>query len=206
MRLEARFSWQHDRFGHQVVLVHQGSEQVLLCSMEGNDQQEFPPSPVIQDMSVERRPDSQVALGVGMAGSAMWSLSSQASLEGGWIEFDWACQPRGTLLWPRNCYLGPWDLPAANTAVGQVELTRWRTSAGTSRSVFLSLLDNQEVLPGSYEISLQKPSELSKHVGNVNGHEAWSVLTLEHPLSSDTLASVPGNRGLRWRYRLAIYE
>jgi len=161
---------------------------------------------VIQDMSVERRPDSQVALGVGMAGSAMWSLSTQASMEGGWIEFDWACQPRGTTIWPKNCYLVPCELPAANTAGGQVELTRWRTSTGTSRSVFLSLLDNQEVLPGSYEINLQKPSELPNHRWNVNGREACSVLKLEHPLSGDSLAAAPGKRGLRWRYRLAIYE
>jgi len=118
-RLEVRFVWRQDRFQHDVVLVTETGETRLLQSCEGDDQQEFPPSPPLQDMSVEVRPGAQVALAVGMAGSALWSVSVQATQGAGRIEFDWACQTRGAQLWPQNCYLLPVLPDTDNAAAGR---------------------------------------------------------------------------------------
>jgi hypothetical protein len=119
--LEVRFRWQRDRYHHQVVLLNEFGETPLIQSMEGDDQQDFPPSPPLQDMSVEARPTGAVALAVGMAGAALWSVSVQATPGRGLLEFDWACQTRGARIWPQNCYrwLDP-EFPDNSAAAGAV--------------------------------------------------------------------------------------
>jgi hypothetical protein len=203
LRLEARFLWQKDRFAHQVVLVSPEAEHVCLQSLEGDDQQEFPPSPPLQDMSVEQRVGSQVALGVGMAGSAMWSLSVSADDSDGSLLFDWACQTRGAALWPKNCYSLPGGDLAANSASEPIVLYRW---CGTTDAVVEAVLELRQMptaLPLGYKIANQDASVLTNTRVAVNDSTGGSVLNLEG-VPADPERKVSKSEALRWQYRIAM--
>lgn len=208
-----------DRFAHQVVLVTPQGELPCLTSLEGNDEQVFPPSPPLQDMSVERRVGSQVALGVGMAGSAMWSLSTSADAVDGSLLFDWACQTRGAAIWPQNCYLCDGGDPAANSASAEVVLCRWCELGGTELKVVVTLLQSPLTLPLSYAVSprgettlpssytnaSQEPNPATNSGFAVNDPLGETVLTIAGvPTRSDE----PANKSatLRWQYRIAIHQ
>lgn len=94
-----------DRYEHEICLHVNGNRLRLLKSCEGDDQDGSPPSPPIQDISVEKRAQSQVALGVGMAGTSHWSISMEAGNDSGSIEFDVACTPRSQPPAYRSTYL-----------------------------------------------------------------------------------------------------
>jgi hypothetical protein len=84
------FAWQ-DRIAHSVEIQQNGSSQIWE-SVEGNDQQDWPPSPPFQNLSIQRIRESDVALLVGMAGKSHWSLSVDIDAERGSIRFDVACR------------------------------------------------------------------------------------------------------------------
>lgn len=217
---------QRDRFAHQVVLVTPQGEFPCLASVEGNDQQIFPPSPPLQDMSVERRVGSQVALGVGMAGPALWSLSTSADALDGSLLFDWACQTRGAAIWPQNCYLLDACDPAANSAPAEVVLCRWCQLEGTELKVVMTLLQTPLTLPLSYSVSpsgytaspadvavlpsgytaaSQEPSPATNSGFAVHEPLGGTVLTLSGvPTRSDESANKSAT--LRWQYRIAIHK
>lgn len=105
---QLRFIRLDDRFGHELVLP---SGDVVLSSVEGYKNDDWPPSPPLQELSFQRVGDTQVALLVGMAGASHWSLSielrySAASQVAG-LSFDVACrtaaaapQLASTYKWP----------------------------------------------------------------------------------------------------------
>jgi hypothetical protein len=89
------------RFGHSLVAVRAGVEHSLLTSVEGTDQQDWPPSPPLQDFSIEEQSGAdqvsrQVLLAVGMAGTSHWSASVIADPATRSIEFDVACRAKTT--------------------------------------------------------------------------------------------------------------
>ena len=84
------FAWQ-DRIAHSVEIQQNGSSQIWE-SVEGDDQQDWPPSPPFQNLSIQRIRESDVALLVGMAGKSHWSLSVDIDAERGSIRFDVACR------------------------------------------------------------------------------------------------------------------
>jgi hypothetical protein len=107
--LRVAFYWQGDRYAHVVATVEQaGSERevvaALLSSKEGNDANPWPPSPPLQSLSIEQRPTGAVALLVGMAGSSHWSMSVEARVESGQLEFDVACRAATGADWLGSVY------------------------------------------------------------------------------------------------------
>lgn len=219
MQLEARFLRQRDRFEHQVIVVTPQGELPCLTSLEGNDQESFPPSPPLQDMSVERRVGSQVALGVGMAGSALWSLSALADAADGSLLFDWACQTRGAAVWPQNCYLWSSHDPAANSASTEVVLCRWRPLEGAEIQVVLTLLASpltkplsysvgpagRGMLPAGYTAASQELIPTTNSDFAVNDPGRGTVLSITGSSTTpDALATKSAT--LRWQYRIAIRQ
>lgn len=86
-----------DRFRHQVTLDASAGQRLWLASVEGAADDIWPPSPPLQELHLEQRPGGiQVALLVGRAGRAHWSLSVEADGSRGTLLFDVACRSRGT--------------------------------------------------------------------------------------------------------------
>src|SRR6056297_1970449 len=81
--LQLRFSWLGDRYGHVIERISRGkgasgSELItlpLLASIESAPDESWPSSPPLQQLSVEPIQATSVALAVGAAGQAHWSLS-----------------------------------------------------------------------------------------------------------------------------------
>jgi hypothetical protein len=74
--LQVGFARRADRFEHWIEVASQAGWRRLLESCEGAGESPWPPSPPLQELHVEQRGESQiVALLVGRAGNAHWSLS-----------------------------------------------------------------------------------------------------------------------------------
>ena len=92
-RLQVDFFWQRDRYAHRILAGVGGRELKLLESVEGSDQQDWPPSPPLQQLSIEQpRPGEHVALLVGMAGKSHWSVSVEPLAGKAGFLFDVACR------------------------------------------------------------------------------------------------------------------
>ena len=78
-----------DRFAHSILL----DGQPVATSLEGGDADDWPPSPPLQQLSIEDLGNGPVGLLVGMAGRSHWSLSVE--LQGNEVVFDAACRIRG---------------------------------------------------------------------------------------------------------------
>jgi hypothetical protein len=105
-RLRVEFTWRGDRFGHVISLIHADStSQPLLESVEGTTNDDWPPSPPLQSLSIETlQGGRRVALLVGMAGGSHWSASiEQAPGERGLI-FDLACRHSKKPTWLGSRY------------------------------------------------------------------------------------------------------
>ena len=86
------FDRHDDRHGHRVAVVTPAGCIELLESREGDVDALWPPSPPLQQLSVEQRPSGAVALAVGMAGRHHWSVSVEAVAEAATVVFDAACR------------------------------------------------------------------------------------------------------------------
>lgn len=93
--LQVRFSWHQDRHCHTISLLVDGRAVPVLESLEGTSIEDWPPSPPLQQLSVEElRPQTQVALLVGMAGKSHWSMSVEPAGDRAAFVFDVACRAR----------------------------------------------------------------------------------------------------------------
>ncbi len=94
-RLRLQFDWQQDR--HQMQLWRDVetdgvlASESLLTSVEGTHNR-WPPSPPLQSLAIEERSEQMVALAVGMAGGAHWSVSVETLPEPLALRFDYACR------------------------------------------------------------------------------------------------------------------
>ncbi|WP_425614738.1 hypothetical protein NA78x_004613 [Anatilimnocola sp. NA78] len=101
MLLRVDFDRSHDRWRHRVLLlVPEGSPIVapvlLLESIEGNSEEDWPASPPLQFVSIETRPKKPpVALLMGMAGGSHWSASVEQQAAEKSFTFDVACRAKG---------------------------------------------------------------------------------------------------------------
>jgi hypothetical protein len=93
-RLRLEFTWRRDRYGHRISLTAaDGAIQPLLESIEGSPHDDWPPSPPLQSLTIENRPnDRPVALLLGMAGGSHWSASIEAVPGKTELIFDIACR------------------------------------------------------------------------------------------------------------------
>lgn len=94
--LRVVFERRGDRFAHRVELCDGEGTKLLLISEEGDDSELWPPSPPLQQFSVEERADGDVALLVGMAGKSHWSASIAVEKTARRIVYDVACRVRET--------------------------------------------------------------------------------------------------------------
>lgn len=91
--LRATLVWDSDRFTHHVDWVAGSQSFRLLESIEGDGQQAWPPSPALQQLTIEPRSGRrQVALLVGMAGQSHWSVSIENEPRERRLTFDVACR------------------------------------------------------------------------------------------------------------------
>ncbi len=128
------FTWQGDRFAHEISVLKDGSWQVALASAEGTPHDDWPPSPPFQSLHIEEREDGRtLALLVGMAGKSHWSASIEIDAEAHAVLFDVACRLREPAAGPLgSTYQG---LPlAADSSVLAVELTHRYGPARLQRS------------------------------------------------------------------------
>lgn len=113
IRLSARGIGVHfwhagDRYGHQVASDTASEQTVWLSSVEGAADASWPPSPPLQELHLEDRPDGKrVALLVGRAGRAHWSLSVEADSIRQSLLFDVACRSLSGAEQMRSSYRLP---------------------------------------------------------------------------------------------------
>lgn len=79
-----------DRWSHQIFLTDRNQQTLLLSSIEGTDEQAWPASAPLQDISQHDLPTGQAILGVGMAGKSHWSASVSVE-QNTTLFFDMAC-------------------------------------------------------------------------------------------------------------------
>jgi len=91
--LQITFDWQRDRFTRSISAVDAKRDVVLLASLEGTNDDEWPLSPPLQSLAIEQREEGrQVALLVGMAGRSHWSMSVESWPNEQTLVFDAACR------------------------------------------------------------------------------------------------------------------
>ena len=94
------FVWHRDRFAHTVGIVDNERLSPVLASLEGSDDDDWPPSPPLQNLTIEdRREGHRVALLVGMAGTSHWSVSIEPAADEMAFIVDVACRVKTQ---PRN--------------------------------------------------------------------------------------------------------
>jgi hypothetical protein len=91
--LRIGFDWHDDRYAHKIFAAAAGRLFPVLESIEGSDQDDWPASPPLQQLSIEElRPGVSVALLVGMAGKSHWSVSIEPTENKTGFIFDVACR------------------------------------------------------------------------------------------------------------------
>lgn len=102
------FCWRNDRFEHVVFAKREGLSEnlVLISSLEGDDAQEWPSSPPLQDIHVQEIGGNPVAMAVGMAGTSHWSAACtlNESADEVRFHFDLACRTDGAPAWLGSSY------------------------------------------------------------------------------------------------------
>ncbi len=89
-QLSVEFQLEADRFHHRICLGDPADGQRTLTSIEGTDQDRWPPSPVFQEIDACTLGDGHEGLlGVGAAGISHWSLALQGNRH---LSFEVACR------------------------------------------------------------------------------------------------------------------
>ena len=92
-RLRVTFEWRGDRFTHHFDVLEGGQVHRCLVAIEGQDDEPWPASPALQQLSVEATtPAGGVALLIGMAGRSHWSLSVERESQSASLLFDVAAR------------------------------------------------------------------------------------------------------------------
>jgi hypothetical protein len=132
-----RFTPSGDRFAQRIEI---GSETGLQGVLEAVDEwpsaaevaeaevasvermaaaDDWPPSPPLQDVHLEERPDGrQLALMVGRAGASHWSISCELAPAAGELLFDVACRIKEPAPWLGSTYQLPSGVAYHGDAVG----------------------------------------------------------------------------------------
>jgi hypothetical protein len=103
--LRIHFSWQEDRYGHEIAYVDDQTTDTLLVTESGSAQAHWPVSPPLQQISwLESPHQRRVALLVGMAGKSHWSLSVEADQKEARLSLDVACRFHRLPPWLGSTY------------------------------------------------------------------------------------------------------
>ncbi len=94
LTLRLEFTRRGDRYGHTISVVNQDGRAVpVLESVEGSASDDWPASPPLQNLSIEKlAPGRRAALLVGMAGRSHWSASIEPVPGEPALVFDVACR------------------------------------------------------------------------------------------------------------------
>ena len=84
------FQWKEDRFSHRILV----DEKEVAFSVEGDSSNIWPPSPPLQDLSLEDIAGVPTIMGVGSAGRSHWSISIHWDAKQDGFLFDVACRVR----------------------------------------------------------------------------------------------------------------
>jgi hypothetical protein len=93
--LRVEFQRRGDRWGHRIAVIQAGRITPLLESVEGTADEDWPASPALQELHLEKRAAAPpLILLVGMAGRSHWSASVEIELASpaGKVIFDVACR------------------------------------------------------------------------------------------------------------------
>jgi hypothetical protein len=94
-----------DRFAHAIERLQGENWAPILESLEGGPDDAWPPSPPLQELHFEDRPEGRrLALLVGRAGASHWSLSVEWDPLGARFSFDAACRVRSAPAWLGSRY------------------------------------------------------------------------------------------------------
>jgi hypothetical protein len=105
-RMCIEFARDADRYRHEIVVWAGDSWRTVLASKEGSEDDEWPPSPPLQELHIEpRTPRNEVALLVGRAGRSHWSLSVESDVACGALIFDVACRSSAAANRLQSSYL-----------------------------------------------------------------------------------------------------
>lgn len=133
--VRAIFSPQGDRFTCRIELLPSG--MVLLAVDEpteaGSVSDVWPPSPPLQDVHLEERPDGlSLALMVGQAGTSHWSISCELDSQRDELAFDVACRIKEPATWLGSTYQLPPELEYQGDPAGGEIRTQGNTLARLS--------------------------------------------------------------------------
>ena len=174
--LRVVFQRQADRWTHRIEIIDGAQSCCLLTSVEGTSDQPWPPSPPLQQLSIEElAPGSRVALLLGMAGKSHWSASVECDPVSLSLLFDVACRVQQPPQRLGSCYHT--EVPLAE---GSLDRARF-TTAGAAVTLQLLPLAN----PPSVALALPE-----NHI--------------EVVFQDLTVARVPST--LRWKYRVTWLE
>ena len=103
--LHVEFQRLADRYAHQIIYSPAGSiSPMTWASQEGTFRDAWPPSPPLQTLHLETRPDgSQTIMLIGMAGRSHWSMSVEAVTKDR-LYFDVACRISESPVWLGSTY------------------------------------------------------------------------------------------------------
>jgi hypothetical protein len=138
------FQWRGDRYGHTVERRIDGQWRSVLESLEGSSDDDWPQSPALQDLHIERRGSGPVALLVGKSGTSHWSVSVEALAGETALRFDVACRLHRSPRWLGSTYrviagqVPPLDIVALpGEAICELEPpTQWRVRPAEVASAY----------------------------------------------------------------------
>lgn len=104
-RLRLQFERVRDRHGHSIEVVRDGASATVFSSVEDEERDGWPSSPPLQQVRIEHRPEGPVALAIGMARKAHWSVSVELTRDRPGFRFDVACRSPGPPSHLASCYL-----------------------------------------------------------------------------------------------------
>ena len=123
--LRVVFQRQADRWTHRIEIIDGAQSCCLLTSVEGTSDQPWPPSPPLQQLSIEElAPGNRVALLLGMAGRSHWSASVECDPASLSLLFDVACRVQQPPQCLGSCYRT--EVPLAE---GSLDRARFTTAA-----------------------------------------------------------------------------
>lgn len=102
--LQVVLRYENDRWQHAVGLQEAGEVRLLAHSVEGRQDDLWPPSPAFQELHVEERAERRVTFLTGMAGSSHWSASITCDPARNLATFDVACRCKQTPTWLGSLY------------------------------------------------------------------------------------------------------
>lgn len=162
-RTRIEFQWRDDRYVHRIM-----TDQIEIArSVEGDASEIWPPSPPLQQLSLESIDNSPTILGVGSAGRSHWSLSverTSSDQHGECFRFDLALRSRATPKYIGSTYLTSPSIQfqagegteIKQVEIEQVEINRGNTGSCQDRSITIHPdhdLENTADVPTTYRWS-----------------------------------------------------